>query len=50
MDLRKRIRLERNNFLLGTSFYVCLLRKRCVSVTPAPLKTLAAGWIWSYVV
>jgi hypothetical protein len=50
MDLSEIPRLERNNFLLGTGIYVCLLRKRCVSVSSAPLKTLAAERIYLYVV
>jgi len=50
MDLRKKHRLERINFLMDTGNYVCLLRKRSVSVTQLPLKTLPAQWIYLYVV
>jgi len=50
MDLRKKHRLERNEFQLSTGIYVCLLRKRSVSVTQLPLKTLPAQWVYPYVV
>jgi hypothetical protein len=50
MDLRQQTRPRRINFLMGTGIYVCLLRKRSVSVALAPLKTLAAQWIYCYVV
>ena len=39
MDLRERRRLERIDFLMSTGNYVCLLRKRSVSVTWSTLKT-----------
>ena len=50
MDLSKRPRLERNDFQMSTGIYVCLLRKRSVSVTQLPLKILAAQRIYLYVV
>ena len=33
-------------YKVGTGFYACLLRKRCVSVDQVPLKSIAAEGIY----
>jgi len=46
MNLRKGHQPERSYLLMGTRIYICILRKRCVSVSPATLKTLAAERVY----
>jgi hypothetical protein len=50
MDPRERPRLEHNDFQTSTGFYVCLLLKRCASIDPKPLRSIAAHGICHYVV
>jgi len=48
--LDRRPRLERKEFELSAGIYVRLLRKRCVSIELATLKSIAAEEISPYVV